>query len=347
MKTPLLFPVCFASHRWVAHRAFLTIFLLAVGTFFSASGVSAQQRSNIVVGYSAITAAQSTPWIIQEAGLFKKYNLNAHLVYIATTTMAQAIIAGDVQIAQNNGPQVVDAVLAGADNVFIGGTTNAFTFYLIVAPEIKTVEDLRGKPIGVTRLRSSTEFAARLLFKKFGLNPDKDVKIFQTGGLPESVAALQSGVVKGALLSSPADLRARSLGFKELADMATMGIAFQNSGIVTTRSFLKSHRDTVRRYLMAYIEGLHIFYTNKKLSMDVIKKYTSTNDPRMLETAYDYATKVLQRIPYLTLEGIQTVVDMVAEVNPKARSYKAADFVDLSLLQELEQEGFIRKVWAN
>jgi ABC-type nitrate/sulfonate/bicarbonate transport system substrate-binding protein len=306
----------------------------------------AQEWVDMLVGYSAISASQAAPWIMQDAGLLEKHHLNAKLVYIPTTKLAVAIVSGDIKIAQNNGVQVVDAVLAGADSVFVGGTSNSLHFYLMVSPGINSIEDLRGKSMGITRFRSSTDFAARLLLKKYGLVPGKDVTLYQTGGHPESLAAMQAGVIKATLVSSPSDLRARALGYKELMDTAKMEVPFQSTGIVTTRAYLKQQRDAVRRYLMAYIEGLHLLFTDKRLAISVIKKYTRTTDPKMLDMTYDYAKKIVERVPRPTLEGIQLVLDVIGEVNPKAKDYKPADFVDMSLMQELEKEGFIRKVWG-
>ena len=335
-------------HRIRANRiSWSALSLLALLSESFPGPLHAQDWVDMVVGYSAISASQAAPWIMQDAGLLEKHHLNARLVYIPTTKMAVAIVSGDIKIAQNNGVQVVDAVLAGADSVFVGGTSNSLHFYLMVSPEITAVEDLKGKSIGITRFRSSTDFAARLLLKKFGLVPNKDVTIYQTGGHPESLAAMQSGVIKAALLSSPSDLRARALGYKELMDVAKLGIPFQSTGIVTTRAYLKNQRDGVRRYLMAYIEGLHLLFTNKSLAVAVLKKYTRTTDPKMLDLTYDYATKIVERVPRPTLEGIQLVLDVVGEVNPKAKNYKPADFVDLSLIQQLEKEGFIKKVWGS
>lgn len=212
-----------SRHYPATSRSFVLLLALFVACVFF-QGAQAQERVDLVVGYSAISASQTAPWIAQETGLFEKYRLNTRLVYIPSTKMAPAIVFGDVQIAQNNGVQVVDAVLGGADSVFIGGTSNTFHFYL-----------------------------------------------------------------------------------------------------------------------MAYIEGLHLLFTNKKLAVDVIKKYTRTTDPQMLDLTYDYALKTVERVPRLRLDGIQTVLDVVAEVNPRAKNYKPSDFVNLSLLQDLEKDGFLKK----
>lgn len=138
-------------------------------------------------------------------------------------------------------------------------------------------------------------------------------------------------------------MKARALGYKELLDTRSLHIPFQNPGVVTTRSYLKTHRENVRRYLMGYIEGAYLLHTNKKVAVEVIKKYTRTTDPKMLDLSYEFALKNVERVPRPPLEGIQTVLDVIGEVNPRAKNYKPADFVDLSLFQELEAEGFLKK----
>ena len=321
------------------------VFVLFVVGLLALQSVSthAQSRADLVVGYAAISVTQVAPWIMKEAGLFEKYNLRADLVYLSASRFAMALQSGDVHIGEDNGPGVVNAAIAGGDSVLIGEASNTFQFYMMVLPEIKNVAELKGKTFGVTRIGSSTEFAARLLLKKFGLQPGTDVTLYQTGGMPESLAALQAGVIHGGFFSSPTDLKARSLGYRELLDTGTFGIPFTNTGIGTTRSFLKNHRDKARQYLMGYVEALHLYFTNKKLAEEVLKKYTRTTDPKMLDITYSQGLKTLQRIPRPSRESIQTVLDVIGETNPKAKNIKAVDLVDTSLFYELESKGFLKK----
>lgn len=317
--------------------------LLALLACSFAPAARAQERTKIVVGYSSIAVSQAVPWVMREAKLFEKYGLTPELVYMASSRVAQAMISGDLHIAQVGGDMLVRSTINGVPMVYIGGTNNHFNFSLVVQPNINKIEDLKGTSFGVTRIGSSTDFCARLLLKKFGLKPDEDVKIFQTGGNPESLAALQAGVIKATLLSTPMDLKAQSLGFKELIDVGKLKIPYPSTGIGTTRSFVKNNRDTALRYMMAYVEGVNVFFTNKKIGQEVIKKYTKTTDPKILDITYDYGLRIVERVPRPTLEGLQTVLDVVSAADPRAKNYKPADFVDLSLLQELEKGGFLKK----
>jgi ABC-type nitrate/sulfonate/bicarbonate transport system substrate-binding protein len=341
-----LFPATMVYSRRVTHVRFYVFCLIVLLAWNLAPAAHAQERTKIAVGYSAIAVSQVVPWIMREARLFEKYGLNADLIYLGGARVGPAMVSGDLHIAQVGGDNVVRSSINGYGMIYIGGTNNRFNFSLITHPDINRVEDLKGMNFGVTQVNSSIGFCARLVLKRFGLNPDKDVRIFQTGGNPESLAALQAGVIQATLLSPPLNLKAQSLGFKELIDVAKLAIPYPSTGIGTTRSFVKNNRDAALRYLMGYIEGLNLFFTNKKIAEEVIKKYTHITDPQTLDVTYDYGLKIVERVPRPTLEGLQTVLDVVSAEDPRAKNYRPADFVDLSLLQELEKRGFIKKFSA-
>ena len=343
MNASSLLPATMVYSRRVPHIRFCLSFLIIFLAWNFAPAAHAQERTSIAVGYSAIAVSQVVPWIMREARLFEKYGLNADLIYLGGARVGPAMVSGDLHIAQVGGDNVVRSSINGYGMIYIGGTNNRFNFSLMVPPDINRIEDLKGMNFGVTQVNSSVGFCARLVLKRFGLNPDKDVKIFQTGGNPESLAALQAGVIQATLLSPPLNLKAQSLGFKELIDVGKLAIPYPSTGIGTTRSFIKNNRDAALRYLMGYIEGLNLFFTNKKIAGEVIKKYTHVTDPRTLDVTYEYGLKIVERVPRPTLEGLQTVLDVVSAVDPRAKNYKPADFVDLSLLEDLEKGGFIKK----
>ncbi len=338
-----LFPAMMVYSRRVTRIQFCIFGLIFLMASNLAPAVHAQERTKITVGYSAVSVSQVVPWIMREARLFEKYGLNADLIYLGGARVGPAMISGDLHIAQVGGDNVVRSSINGYGMIYIGGTNNRFNFSLMARPDINRVEDLKGMNFGVTQITSSIGFCARLVLKRYGLNPDKDVRIFQTGGNPESLAALQSGVIQATLLSPPLNLKAQSLGFKELVDVAKLAIPYPSTGIGTTRSFIRTNRDAALRYLMGYIEGINLFFTNKKIAMEVIKKYTHITDPQTLEVTYGYGLKIVERVPRPTLEGLQTVLDVVSAEDPRAKNYRPADFVDLSLLEELEEKGFIQK----
>src|SRR5213594_4745409 len=208
---------------------------------FALPAVASAQK--FVVGYSGITAIQAPFWIIKDAGYFKQEGLDANLIYIAaSSTMAQAMLAGEVAISTANSQAVVDTGLQGGDLVAVGAIVNFVALYVIAAPEIRSVQDLRGKPVGVTRFGATTDFAMQMFLKKYGLEPVRDVPIIQIGGLPELAAGLSNKSIYAAAMSYPIGLIAQQAGMKLLSNLAREEIPFLHQGITTTGRFMRERR---------------------------------------------------------------------------------------------------------
>jgi len=297
----------------------------------------------MTVGYGAISAVSTGVWVAREAKTFDKYGLDTTLLYVASASkMDQAVVAGDVHVALTGGSSVVDAVLAGADLVAIGGVFNTPAFYIMGRPEIKTVADLKGKKVGVTRIGSSTDFTIRLVLKKFGLEPNKDVGILQLGGMPELAAALGTGAISGAALSSPTNIVAQRAGAHPILDMAKAGIAFPQSVIISTRRYISKDRPAVVAFSRAYGEALNIIFSNPPVTKKALQKYARLQDQEIIDATYEYALAYLQKPPVLSAEGFQLVLDTLAAKNVKAREVKPAAFMDESFVNDLIKEGFYR-----
>lgn len=318
--------------------AFAILALLAPATEVNA------QLKRIAAGYSAVSATQTGFYIAKDAKLFEKYGLFVDPVYVpGGSRMAQAIIAGEFPLALAGG-NIVNVNLAGGDIVIIGGVVNVPSFYLFVQPAIKRNEDLKGKALGVTRYGASTDVSLRAYLKKYGLEPDRDVKILQMGGQPEIVAGMQAGVVQGGILSSPADFRAKRSGFVMLANFAKEGIDYPTTSVVSTRSTIKKDRDTVKRFLMAYSEAVDLLFRDKELAMKVIGKWTRTQDRETLESSYEYATNFIERPPRLPFKATENILASMAESDPRAKDHKAEEFLDPSIYNELEKSGFFKSL---
>lgn len=318
--------------------AFAILALLAPATDVHA------QLKRIAGGYSAVSATQTGFYIAKDAKLFEKYGLFVDPVYVpGGSRMAQAIIAGEFPLALAGG-NIVNVNLAGGDIVIIGGVVNVPSFYLFVQPAIKRNEDLKGKALGITRYGASTDVSLRAYLKKYGLEPDRDVKILQMGGQPEIVAGMQAGVVQGGILSSPADFRAKRSGFVMLANFAKEGIDYPTTSVVSTRSTIKKDRDTVKRFLIAYGEAVDLLFRDKELAMKVIGKWTRTQDRETLESSYEYATNFIERPPRLPFKATENIVASMAETDPRAKDHKAEEFLDPSIYNELEKSGFFKSL---
>lgn len=299
------------------------------------------------VVYSAIGSSQSPLWIAHEAGIFRKYGLDVELLYVAGgSRAAQVILSGEVPVAMFNGGSVISADLAGADLVNVASGMNVLPFHLVVGPGIRQIEELKGKKVAVTRLASSTDYALRFAAEKWPVKPDKDFTVLQFGGQPEMMAALKSGAVQGAMLNAEFTILARREGYRDLADVASMGLAFPGSGLNTSRSFIRARRETVLRILRAYTDSIHYARTQKIYSVGVLGKYLKNSDSAFLESVYDlYIGKYIPRIPYPSVEAMKRALDDIAEKDHRARNSRAEQFIDASLMQELEKDGFIKQLW--
>jgi NitT/TauT family transport system substrate-binding protein len=317
-------------------------FLMAVAP----SWLSAQTK--LKVAYPTTVGSMAVVWVAKEAKLFDKHGLEVELIYVAgSSRVVQAMLAKDIPISEIAIPAVIQANLAGADLVMLAGPNHKPGQKIMVKPEIKRREDLKGKKIGITRFGTSDDFLLRYVLGQWNLQPDRDVALIQMGGSPETVAGLASRAIDGGMLSSPLHLQAAKLGFSLLADLSAIGVDYQGAGVVTTKSFIREAPDTMRRYLRAYVEGLHRFKTDKSFSAKVIGKYSRITEPDALEETYQhYAVKVMPRVPYPTIKGIQMVLDEIGTRTPKAKSLAPESVIDVSYLKELEQSGFIKKLYG-
>jgi NitT/TauT family transport system substrate-binding protein len=300
-----------------------------------------------VVGYSGITAIQAPFWIINDAGYFKQEGLDSNLVYIAaSSTMAQAMLAGEVAISTANSQAVVDTGLQGGDLVAVGAIVNFVALYVIAAPEIKSVQDLRGKPVGVSRFGATTDFAIQMFLKKYGLEPVRDVPIIQIGGLPELAAALSNRSIYAAAMSYPMGLVAQQAGMKMLANLAKEEIPFLHQGLTTTGRFMRERRAHAKAFVRAYGRAVHFMHTRKEESKSIVSRYTKVTDPAMLEGTMQYAYDFVEKIPLVKREAIQVTLDESGRKNSKAKQAKPEQFYDNSLVQELIKEGFFASLWG-
>ena len=309
----------------------------------TAASAWSQTRTKLNVIYPAISGINAPLWYTTEQKLFPRYGLEVELIYIPTALqVTRVVLTGDSQIAFSGGAPVVNAILSAADLVFIGGVANVPAFYMMALPEIKSVADLKGKTVGVTRFGSSTDFALRYLVQKNGFNPDKDLNILQLGGMPELAAALSKRLIVAAPLSAPTHIRARAAGAQPLLDMAKAGVYFPHTAVITSRAYLKTNRETTLNFFRAYCEGLQRFVQDKTAAKKIIQKYTRDNAEDILEATYQYAVDYVVRPPYPNREGIGETLKL--SQNPEAKKANPDHFLDSSIVKTLEDQGFLRQI---
>jgi NitT/TauT family transport system substrate-binding protein len=305
------------------------------------------KAQKLVLGWSAVSALNSPYWVIKDAGFAKQEGLDVDLIYIASSsTMAQAQLAGNVALSTANSQVVVDVGLQGGDLLAIGAVINEVAFYVMAPPEIKSVRDLKGKPVGVTRFGASTDFAIRKLLEKYGLQPIRDVPIIQIGGLPEIAAALSKRSIYAAPMSYPLAYVAEQSGMRILANLAKEDIPFMHVGITTSRRFVKERRAQAKAFLRAYGRAVRFMYTNKEDFKRIITHYSGIKDPGMLDGSVQYAYDFVEKVPLVKREAFQVTLDESVNKRPEAKQAKPDRFYDNSLVQELIDEGFFVSLWG-
>jgi NitT/TauT family transport system substrate-binding protein len=301
---------------------------------------SSAQRTKLSAAYSAESSWSLATWVAYDGGFFKKYGLDVDLVLIrSAATITAAMLAGEAPMIQLGGNGPIQAALQGADSVNVLTLVPLIPQSLVVTPDIKTAEDLKGKRFGVSRFGALSDMVIRRYFRKFGLDPAKDVTIIQIGGIPEQLAAMKAGAISGGSMSPPVLTAAKKAGFKEFADFESLNYKYPATVIATTKSFIQRQRPTALNFLRGEIEGIHAIKTQKNFAVNVLKKYMRISDPDVLEEGYQYALRFIQPRPFPTLEETKAVLDEM-----KRPDAKPENFVDLSLMQELEKEKFFDKL---
>jgi NitT/TauT family transport system substrate-binding protein len=307
---------------------------------------SAGAKDRLAIGYSSASGVFAGLWVAQEGRLFEKYDIESRLVLIASgSLMVQAMLGGDLPVAGAAGSAAVDASLGGADVVMFGSMVKVPAFYIMALPEIKTIDDLRGKSVGVTRFGSSTDFTMRYILRKQGLEPGRDVTLIQTGDLFAAAAMLRTRAIVAAPFSSPANLRAEEAGAKVLMNMGKAGVYFPHDAFMARRSFINTNEDLTRRFLKAYGEGVYRLFTDRELSRRAIANYGRAIDAKTNDAVYRYAVDYVDKIPYNTREGVQEVLSQIAPRNPKAKTAKPEEFYDDRFVKELDSQGFYKQLW--
>ena len=317
---------------------FLSAVVVAVGLT-----AEAQELKRIKIGYPAVSYNQVHIWVAKDAGLFKKQGLDAEVIFFRGGQIAtQALVAGDPPIV--NIGTVVQAGLQGHDVVLIASSESAYNYSVVARPGVAKIEQLKGKRLGVSGFGSASHNAALILFKKFNLEPNKDVAVVVAGPTMERLAAVDAGRIDATILTPSEMPRARKQGLVEVYDMLDLGIEVQGNGFATSRSFIRSNREIALSALKGYVEALFYIPRNREETRRITAKYMRTTDPEVLDATYDWFVKRVSKKPYPTLKGIQYLLDEVASKLPNSKSAKPEQFVDLSLLQQLEREGFFTEM---
>ena len=308
---------------------------------------SAAEKLNLV--NSSLVMSQSLPSIAQEAGLYRKYNLELQVIYIASSGMVTAaMLGGDAEAALTGGVGIVRAFVQGnTDFVFIGSVKNILTHSVLSAPQLNKPEDLKGKKIGVTRIGSNSHYFTIQALRRVGLDPAREVTFIQTGGATENLAALLNGAIDAATMTAPADAQAAARGFRYLIHGRELGLPYAAASFATRRTVMTRRPQAIGQFLRAMAEASKILHTDKEFTYKVLAKHWRVTDRKVLDSAYDAEIKALEPRLDLKTDAFKAILDEVAEVDPRARKVRAEDLMDRRFLDEMEKSGFFDKLWGS
>ena len=336
-------------------------FLLAIWCTFARSAMGATTW----IGYSSLDGTQAPGWVAREAGLFAKHGLNMEFVFTAGDRAVVPLLAGDTPIITVGGLSAVATRLGSSswpryeapsarrrleffpvfpDVIIIAEIFDRILYSLMVTPEIRSLADLRGKKIGANRFGSATELPLRVVLRENGFDPQKNMTILQMASQAEILASLRTGAIQGGMIASPLTAAAKRLGMKELINMPSLGLAYPQTIIATTERFLRGRRDSVLRFTRAYVEGIHRYLNDREFSLNIIAKYTNTHRTN-LEPMYNAHAPYIRKIPVPTPESIKRVLQELAVNDWRALGFPPEDYIDGSIITELEREGFFQRVW--
>jgi ABC-type nitrate/sulfonate/bicarbonate transport system substrate-binding protein len=319
---------------------FYRLLLAIVATLLFAHSATAQ---TIKVPYVSISGFQAPLYLGERAGLFKKNQLDAQLIYMpGGSLIVQTLLSGDVGVASLAPPSAVSAWAKGAELAIVAGGIERALNVLMVNPKIAKVDDLKGKRVAISRFGSLSDVSLRDALAYHKLRT-QDISIVQMGGLGERMVALTSGIVDGAILNVDQVYQTEKLGFHVLIDMGKLPLTYSTQGIVVSREFLRAQRGVVKRFLKVYIEGIKIFKTDRQLSIETLGRYIKTGDREVLGKTYDFYREAWESLPIVRRDGIQQALDSIPE--GKNSKLQLDSLIDNSLIQELEKEGFLKALY--
>ena len=304
---------------------------------------SAQELQKIKIGYSGTGITQYALELPKRLGIFRKNGLDPEIVYVGSGSLLnQALVAGTFDISLSQGSEAILAKLQGVDQRVVASIANRFNHVYLTHPSITSLKQLKGKKVAVSRIGSGSHFITNLVLREGGLDPQKDVTVLQVGNSSARLAAIMAGSVEGSIMAADFIPRAKKEGFNILADLAESKIDYPFLTFIMMSPHIDRNLRMVKAVIKSMSEGIRLFQTDRNAAKVVVKQALRTDDDETLEFAVTRSAKVLERRPFPTIAGVNTVLEELSARMPKAKTAKFEDFVDLRALKELEQEGFFK-----
>jgi ABC-type nitrate/sulfonate/bicarbonate transport system substrate-binding protein len=306
--------------------------------------IAAAVPTTIRISYPQPSGAMLPLWVISEARLDQKYGFNLQNIYISGgARLTQTVVSADIDMAATGGA-VINAVLSGAELVYIASGVPTYGFSLYARADVKDVPSLKGKVVGLMTKGASTDHGMTALLRQYNLRSGQDVKILYLGGVREGLAALDRGIVAATTISAPTTLMARRLGYKELVNFATLKIPYVQLGMVSRRSLLRQQPERIKAFLRAYVAAIKVVNEDADVSRRALAKYLATSDGPIIEEAYQAYRGIFPKVPYMTEEQIVSIL-AVAD-HPKAAAADPKEFFDNRFMKEIEDSGFIQELYG-
>ena len=327
------------------HRKFHWIIFAFVLLSLPSSLFAAAAPITVKVGYPQLSGGSMPLWVINDSKLDQRYGVDVKTVYIAGgATLTHSLVAGDIDIALTGGA-VVGAVLSGAELVYVGIGLSTYGFTVYAKPEIKEINDLRGKVFGVITRGASSDHAAIALFNRYKMKPGQDVKFLYFARQGDLLAALEKGIVAAGVFSSPTTVMAKRLGYKELVNIASFKLPYPHNAIATRKSVVRQNPELVKGFLKAYLAAIKIIHEEPELAKRALSRFLGTKDPEMIEDSYSSLEGLFLKVPYMPEEAIRTVLSL--SDHTKAAQADPKEFFDNHLLKELEDSGFVKELYSH
>ena len=316
------------------------LIIVLTAAMLIARAASAQEMSLRAV-YNAVSGVMAPIWVGQEGGLFTKHGVNVDLKYLAATTAVQGMVGGGEEVGLV-GNQGIDAKLEGADLIYVASGLPTFVFQVYGRPEIKSMADLKGKVVAVTQPSASTDYAMRIVLKRNGLEPDKDVKILYAQDIAAVFTSVSNGNASAGIMSAPTSLKAKAAGLKPILNITELRIPFLFTGMLSSPKIMREKNEPLTRFLLGYIEAMAVIRRDKETTMKSMGKFLKTNDREVLESVYEDYKDVFPQVPLMTAAEVKAVLDVAK--SPRAKQMKPEEFFDNSLVQKIQAAGFIDAV---
>jgi NitT/TauT family transport system substrate-binding protein len=299
------------------------------------------QEMNLRAVYNALSGVMAPIWVAQDGGLFTKHGVSIDLKYLAATTAVQGMVGGGEEVGLV-GNQGIDAKLEGADLIYVASGLPTFVFQVYGRPEIKSMADLKGKVVAVTQPAASTDYAMRIVLKRNGLEPDKDVRILYAQDINGVFTNVHAGNAAAGIMSAPTSLKAQAVGLKSIVNVTELKIPFLFTAMLSSPKVMREKNEALTRFLRGYIEAMAVIRKDKETTMRSMGKYLKTTDREVLESVYDDYKDVFPQVPLMTAAEVKAVLDVAK--SPKAKQMKPEEFYDNSLVQKIQASGFIDAV---